>query len=383
MLGVPSRPINVGYRFIYMVMALFVIVVELPRVRTKRFNVGLLWLSVFWLIYVGRIVYDLFYLGISQGFASRGGIFFLQYGVGGCYLPALAAGLSIAIVKPRALVKWLTAGFVMSCCSCLVYIIYEHGLTIELFYQRVALGEESVISPIILSQTGGGLIILAVGSSLIKPMGPIAYLCTILGLVPMVMGASRGPALVTVVILLLIGWQHFLARYDAAKFWGAFLMTVVLFAVAWFKFILPNLEEFTFLSRITDTINEGQGLSDRSMQWESAWNQFLQNPVLGDKIIENYYSFYPHNLVLEVLMATGIVGFFCFMLFLLHGLLKYFNRTSYDAAWRPVMLLGLGFFGYSIVSSALITLVQFWVLFGAMCGLQRVVPLRDSIYDHV
>jgi O-antigen ligase len=36
--------------------------------------------------------------------------------------------------------------------------------------------------------------------------------------------------------------------------------------------------------------------------------QFITHPIFGDSILEKTTGFYPHNLVLEGFMATGLIG---------------------------------------------------------------------------
>ncbi len=59
------------------------------------------------------------------------------------------------------------------------------------------------------------------------------------------------------------------------------------------------------------------GLSGRETLWRNAWNEFLMNPVFGIGI-DSYaakYGMDAHNIYLQVLCETGIVGFVAFMTF--------------------------------------------------------------------
>lgn len=46
----------------------------------------------------------------------------------------------------------------------------------------------------------------------------------------------------------------------------------------------------------------------RQVQWNQAWQQFLDDPFFGRYIIEATFNYYPHNIFLEALMSLGLVG---------------------------------------------------------------------------
>ncbi|MGD9669403.1 MAG: O-antigen ligase family protein [Hyphomicrobiaceae bacterium] len=56
----------------------------------------------------------------------------------------------------------------------------------------------------------------------------------------------------------------------------------------------------------------GDSVSMRKLAWQAAWEQFLADPFMGKLMYETALGHYPHNIVLEVLMATGLVGAFFF-----------------------------------------------------------------------
>ena len=53
---------------------------------------------------------------------------------------------------------------------------------------------------------------------------------------------------------------------------------------------------------------ETESVDSRERMFASAWQQFLEKPILGSALLEETSGFYPHNLVLEAFMATGIIG---------------------------------------------------------------------------
>lgn len=70
-----------------------------------------------------------------------------------------------------------------------------------------------------------------------------------------------------------------------------------------------------------------QSVLIRQLQWEQAWRQFLEDPIIGRYFFETIFFYYPHNIFLELLMALGLVG----------GVLFLFHLTAITkASWRIV-----------------------------------------------
>jgi O-antigen ligase len=52
----------------------------------------------------------------------------------------------------------------------------------------------------------------------------------------------------------------------------------------------------------------GDSATMRLVAWRAAWDQFMEHPLFGRYLVESAYNFYPHNIILEAMMATGVVG---------------------------------------------------------------------------
>jgi len=46
----------------------------------------------------------------------------------------------------------------------------------------------------------------------------------------------------------------------------------------------------------------------RVVSWGAAWEQFLESPLIGDRVFEPTLMHYPHNLFLEALISLGLLG---------------------------------------------------------------------------
>jgi O-antigen ligase len=62
---------------------------------------------------------------------------------------------------------------------------------------------------------------------------------------------------------------------------------------------------------------QDQATELRLIAINGAWDQFLTSPLMGDGIEERNTGFYPHNVILEALMTTGLIGAIPFVLLLI------------------------------------------------------------------
>ena len=87
---------------------------------------------------------------------------------------------------------------------------------------------------------------------------------------------------------------------------------------------------------------------ERNYSIEYAWQDFKNNPVIGSQYVGTYDNFYPHNIIIEVFMATGIIGAFCFFMFIfgvvkkiiLHYPINY-HYLEFQYILIPTLFIGL------------------------------------------
>lgn len=362
-LDIPSTPVSISYRAVYLLASLVILLVQLPRILERKIPVAVYLLTGFWIVYALRIYYDFNIAGLNRGYATKGIVYYYQYGIGGSFIPALVFGLSEKQLNYERLLKYTRYAFVASCLIILVYIYTTIGLDLTIFYKRIRLGEDDVIGPILLSQTGGALLVLAVIEiTLYRKKTFLIFVQVMIGILVMVMGGSRGPLASVAFVILLLSYQNLKWFFNLLSYW--FKVALVFFAMVATVvfFIIPNMDSFVLFNRISKTVEEGQGLDARGIQWNAAWQQFLDSPFIGDQITENRYWFYPHNFTLEVLMSTGLLGgFFVFSLLVL-WLIRFTNRhrISKDKWW--VLYFMMVFFGYASFSQPLINQTHLWLL---------------------
>jgi O-antigen ligase len=154
-------------------------------------------------------------------------------------------------------------------------------------------------------------------------------------------------------------------------------------------FYLERERSFGMVSRMLGGFDD-QVSSIRIELTERALSQFMVHPIVGDAIVERVSAHYPHNIFIESLMATGLVGFV---------LLSIVVAVCVRAAWRLIRAshatrwVGLLYVQYllaSMFSGSLFLDGQFWALsvavlaissavrYGRVAGVPRIGGLRLS-----
>ena len=368
---VNTTPIAILYRAFYLLLCVVLLLIYVPSLPGRKLPLVLPSLLAFWVIYLARIFYDIVLDGPAIGYAGKGLFFFLTYGLGGCLAPAVVAALAARTLNYRVLNNLLLAFFLICNVLLFAFILFDNGFSTDIFRNRFRVGD-SVVSPITMSQYGGALLIMATSSWLITRRKGLLYPALMLvGFLLLVLGSSRGPLASAVVCAGLLLADQLRIRAKSFVYWSFVMGALLLTAVFIVKFIIPNLDQIALLNRVTQTIDNGSGLDEREQQWSSAWEQFIGSPVFGDSLIENAFNFYPHNFLLEVLMATGIVGALALLPAGVIFIKKYLQRWSYAPEKRVYFYLFIFFFGCSMFSLSLITNAHLWIVLGLVGSLPR------------
>ncbi len=380
-LGISSTPLSMAYRAIYLGMALLIIAGEVleSAQKPKRYSAWLMLLPLFWLTYLGRMHYDLNILGFKEGFAALGFNYFFQYGILGSFIPALAIGLVAKKINYTRLFKnarLLALPVVLA----LIYVInHEIGLSPDLFLKRQYLHDDDavILGPIIISQYGGLAALIFFYSICYRKITLLDSVFWLLGMALMVLGASRGPLIAVLVTHFFVIFYLLKIRFKSLKLWAA-VSAVSIVAVAGFvRFIVPNLKNIMLFNRVKDSVETGGGLDARELQWGAAWKQFLDSPIFGDAIVEKTLNFYPHNIVLEVLMSTGLIGGIIVFLLLLKSFFNSFAvKSEYARFFFYVLVL---YFLYANFSLSLVAIPQFWSVLALCVCLNIVLFSKNQI----
>jgi O-antigen ligase len=331
-LAIPFRLIVVG-------LAVWLVAASVARPVPWR---SFLWLFLFWAIYLSRLVWD-FMAGVSG--ADEALMFFVATG--------LAPGLALCMAR----MDWVTVaeriviigGLCVALALAAALIGWDVGLDEERTAGRLAF---SRLNPITVGHTAVTTLIAIMCLMTLK--GPrfkgFLYLIVAgLAIASLVMAASRGPvvalALCAVVFAVSTGRWYWLLLLGLAAIWTALVGEST---------ILQRLLALT-LDRVDDT-----SALARLDVMANAIGQFEEHPILGNAYIEPEYQIYPHNLFIEALMATGVVGTFVLVVLLWKAMQNSLRLMRGEVYLFPLLLLQ--YFIASQLSYAIWSISQLWVL---------------------
>lgn len=263
---------------------------------------------VFSLLYITRIAIET----LNGSVLHMSSASFLLYFMSFCFLPFLLLFIKKDLTADVGVYKWaiLVSGLILSLTTLLFYrdIIGTVG-RISLAVSR----DENYISPLALSYTGaltmGVALLLFFTNSNSKSVKLLLLAIAGLSCVPFFLGASRGSVLALSVPFILFILNH------RSKLTSLYLLIV--FILLSFGIVVLS-EQFgsALIERfagIDGGLDSGSTSASRVGIWASALNHFSDNPLFGSSLELPETQYHPHNVFIEVLLSTGIIGFIPFM----------------------------------------------------------------------
>ena len=349
-------------------VVLFSIILFLKAIIERNLSfksVEFLPIYLFLFFYIIRLFHDLFINPIQLFYDGndetvRNSMFYLLQFFGIVFLPILGA-LSVNFKK-------VDYQFVFK----IVYITIYSALLISLInqYQNPDLSTlrstgSLTLSVLLYGHFGVSLILFSIyklfaSNNLI--LKTLLLSGVIIGILSLAISGSRSP-----VIALFFGLVYILfTNYSQFKsililFFSALVLYLFgLYLVEIINHYFPNvlferlIYAYEFLT-ITDQA--------RSQYLVDGINEFYKNPILGNAFLLTSYGSqgsYPHNLIIESFMATGILGGSFFTYFTLKTLFLTKKFSKSENAW--LCILFIQFFFFAMFSGNLFSSFLFWVL---------------------
>ncbi len=308
-------------------------------------------------IYAVKIFVDIFVFPLRALGPDHGSMDFIGFCIG--ILLALSFRYDPAYHSEASLkffILSLAAGLVIAYFTAIPSVIYdEAGLRLD---------ANTTINTITYGISGCALCLVSVfGFTEYKKTAiRLALILTfIIGFISIAKAGARSP----VVVLALVSIFFLMARMGSLKGF------VILFVMVAFVLI--------FLNPITELLQSlGSGLADRLtkmiVQRDTSGRDVIYKNVIN--IIESspitgaFYlvpsgpgvGMYPHNYLLEVFMATGLIGGIPFIILLFISMRKAFKliKMRHPSTWIVILYVQIIFYG--MFSTGLYTTEDFWIL---------------------
>ena len=222
------------------------------------------------------------------------------------------------------------------------------------------------LNPIIYGRSCSFLFMTSLLLYNLKKIGNIQlFLVGLLSVIGIIISGSRGALLGFILVIIIISFLNIFRNINIRQF---LILIFVFFTSVFLAFyvttyFLPGLNLLENLLKVGTAQDISSAI--RLELYEGAFNQFLLNPIFGNSIVEQKYSFYPHNIFLETLMALGLLGGIFLVNMLLLLIKKIFDITSnsIDTYFRYILVLFmLSFIGHQF-SGSIFYSQEFWGLF--------------------
>lgn len=158
--------------------------------------------------------------------------------------------------------------------------------------------------------------------------------------IPFFLGASRG-AIIALIFPFFI--YCISSKNLKSKFSMLIIGLIFIGAISIATFFLGTGVFDRFLN-IGTAIEQGNSSAVRLIIWENELIRFMENPLFGYSLQSNYAGHHPHNILIEALITTGLLGAIPYFSFLIAVFLKSISiiRKNPEYFW-VVVLFYMGF----------------------------------------
>jgi O-antigen ligase len=357
--GMEPAPVKYAYWGLKIILAIMVIRAD----KRSIFSMGLTEVLFLFLasVYISRIFIDVF---ISPG-ALVGSIWNQAMGkidfIGYCIGILLAFSLRYDPVYHSAKsfnFFWISLSVGLAVAYFLAYETYDFDVN------NVRYNANTTINSIMYGQSGCALALVSLYGMINNPkkLFKLLFFATLLlGLISIAKAGSRSP----VVVFFLISFVYIICRWGKLK--GILIVSVAIFL---FILLLPqiisllNSSGSSLAQRLTSLIVDRE-TSGRDYIYANTWRLIQEYPFAGSSYVIRTGTGaggYPHNFILEVFMATGLIGFIPFVILLIISIIKSVRIISFNSSASWICLLYLQIVAYGMFSTGIYTSQDFWTL---------------------
>lgn len=317
-----DAPVNAVNQFIKMscvgIGALLLAATLMHPVRLQRTLVPML---LFFVIYGLRLVFDVVGAGTLMPFQTP--LYVFGYFFGLTFLPVLLMSVAYRAGDIDSVAEWSFKFLVVANLALFAHSALAADWSLAgLFSQRVEVaGDEegtAVLNPLVFGTVGSMLAATVIGrlctaAQLRSRDVASAALLFLVGVANVLFSASRGPALALLAAVALLCaallWQDVRGARSRLHPRSWLLLMLLVGIMAGLVVVLGDtiLLIDRFFSMMTE--RRSGGIEERDLVYNAAWSDFLSSPWWGRSYVVSFESQSPHNIFLEALMATGLLGF--------------------------------------------------------------------------
>ena len=345
------------FRFFNLAIALLIIINAFYNILKKKsllISISTAFMLCFWLLYLFRLIIDLEIHNLYSLTVYKKTYYYL-FTIGVTFLPMVAT-LCIQKINFEYLIKQLKILLVVF--NVIIFLLYLKTLIIdnEIVYRFwLKRGDFEFLNPISIA-TYASLLIILIHRSIFKSYYNVLLL--ILCSINLLVCGSRGPLLILAVVLV------FSLGYNFKFFFKSWNDLIIKFTLGFF---FSCFMVFYFGSTITSRLTAASTDDSTQIRYgviSNVLDQFLNEPVLGSHFLVVKSKLYSHNLILDIFLATGILGFLMF----LPILIKFFNAFLMNKFNSSFLTIVVFFFLCSMFSGSVYSSYEFFISFSLLIG---------------
>lgn len=331
-----SQQVTIPFRGLTLLIMLFLIIINIKN-NIRPFPAPLAFLIFYWVFLIIRIVYDLFFR-VDVHLNETAQLWLYVFGI--CLAGLVTTLKTYSNIDFDKAFKWTWLGLLII----LLITLFSNQSLLSNENSELRVDGNVALNTISFGNLGVTAVLLTLymfreqkTTKIYKILGIILL---IISLYSMLRAGSRGPILNASVVLL---FWYFSKRKKIGLGLIALvvLLLILYFARDYILTIMGNIAP-VIESRIRDTL-EGKGGNERNVLYDSAIEAFLDSPLLGKQfaIFDGLGGYaYAHNIVLDSLMALGLIGGFM-MLYILYSAIKscYLNIQTNNNYWLSLILI--------------------------------------------
>ncbi len=354
-LGQSSTNFSIFFRTVAGIVALILLF------RSARpSNIFAFWLFLmFWAVYFTRLLIT---TALEPEILSRPIEFYWTWGVGVCFLPSLVLFFALDSATIERLQFSLLPFFVLSAVLAFVFGGMNFAKADGTIVNIDRLNIES-LNPISMGHLGvssvlTGICVFRLGSRRLS-IQALAFGAICLGGVLAILANSRGPFIAFLVCLGLLTLAGSPRKRNYIFGIVLFLATLIIGGTQR-DFILGDTGVLWRFNAIVEGLD--QSTTGRIIAFRGAFDQFLDSPIFGSSIEERSTGFYPHNLILEAFMATGVVGGLPYLAISIWAVCRTLTLINHGSRNAWVGVLAVQYIVGSMFSGAIYTSNTMWAL---------------------
>lgn len=318
-LGNLSRFYSIPLRLLLLLFMIFIIKKNFYLITSTKYKYILFSFFLFWIFYFLKVLYTENLISDYREL-SRHWFEYIFYAITFVVFPFYTfVVLPVEKYRDYIVNGIIFAGFVLG-----IVGMYLYGHLLQSGIGRINLityqTGESVLNPLNLSYSGSLTIVLCLYKLIIqkdysKKTKVYLIITMSLSFAMFLLGSSRGS-----VVSLFLTFPLFLIYSPVKKKIRLLLIFLLSTPIVYWAIVASG---SSIVDRIISTKEDKGG--GRDSLWFDAINHFIDHPIFGGKI--EVSGIYPHNLIIETLMSTGLIGAFIMFPIIIYGF-----KRSYQCA---------------------------------------------------